>query len=513
MNDNVRRVGVDAVDRVVVMENHDAAYGVWRDAGMQRRVLMHVDAHHDMWWETRPDQTSIASFVSVAIADNLVRDVYWVVPDRGWGSAATRRPLVHHLRELIQEYPDSDCRIQVDPDRLSVHLDLGSARLTVCPFRCLPRLKEAVLLDIDVDFMVIPRVSFGRLDEQDPRPWCWPAELIDRLREAEVRTDLVTIALSVEGGYTPLKWKYLGDELVQRLADPSGRGTTIQALDLMREASAAVARGEAGEAERLFRAAAEALPDAAPPRCHLAHLAVAAGQLDDARRLHEQVLAIDSSYRTPFSSRGFPCYWHGRIQEAGREFRRSLQLDPRDPYAHLGVGLLAADARRWDEAFTHLTRALSIDDRLVEGHRALGRVLARTGRRDEAIGAYERSLQLTLAGAPLLERAIVTGPGDGRVEDPDHGRTHAELARLHDGRGSIARAIIGYRMSIAGGHDGVALRCRLAWLYLKQGDWRPAGVHCWRSVQQALAACTRAVRRGVRHARRLAAHWRPDFAP
>ena len=32
------------------MENHDEAYHVWRQAGISQRVLVHVDAHHDMAW-------------------------------------------------------------------------------------------------------------------------------------------------------------------------------------------------------------------------------------------------------------------------------------------------------------------------------------------------------------------------------------------------------------------------------------------------------------------------------
>ena len=281
----------------------------------------------------------------------------------------------------------------------------------------------------------------------------------------------------------------------------------------MRSATVSIDQGDVGGAERQYRAAAAFLPDTAAPWYHLAHLAADTGKLDDARRMYQQALAMDPSYRTPFGSWGFPCYWYGHVGEAGREFHRALRLDPRDPYAHLGLGLIAADSRRWDEAASRLTEALSMDDRLVEGHRALGTVLAHTGRPDEAIRAYERSLQLTLAGEPLLERAIVTGPGDGRLVDPDHGLAHAELARLHARRGSIGRAIIGYRMSIAGGHDGVALRFRLAWLYLRQGRWRLAGIHCLGSIRQVPASCRLAVSRGVGRVRRKAhAYWRPRFA-
>jgi tetratricopeptide (TPR) repeat protein len=506
VNDAGWRVGVEAGRRVVVMENHDAAYGVWRDAKVAHRTLIHIDAHHDMWQARRPDQVTIANFISVALADELVGDVYWVVPDRGWETRRGRRPILRHLRQLGMHHPGGDGRVRVEPERLWIRL--GERRLIVCPLRFLPRCDEAVLLDIDVDFMVIPWVSYWRLDDQESLPWCWPAELVDRLREADVKTDLVTIARSVEGSYTPLKWKYLGDELEQRLADPAGRGPAIRGMELMREAAVAAHDGDLAGAERQYRAAAAALPDAAAPWYHLAHLAIDAGRLDDAQELYRHVLAMDPSYRTPFGSRGFPLFWEGRLAEADREFRRALQLDPRDPYALLGIGLIAVEARHWDEAVMYITEALSMDDRRVEGYRALGAALAHTGRIGEAITAYERSLQLTLAGEPLLERAIVTGPGDGRVEDPGHGRTHAELARLHARRGSTARAIVGYRMGIAGGHDGVALRLRLAWLYLTQREWRCAAVHGWQSLRRSPVACGVAcsvtIRRGLGRVRRIA---------
>lgn len=149
------RVGVDAIERIVVMDNHDAAYGVWRDAGVNGRTLIHVDAHHDMWWQPSPDKINIADFISAALAGGLVRDVFWVVPDRDWGSARTRRPILRHLREMTKRYPEADRRIRIEPRRLWTRL--GSTRLTVCPFRFLPHPKEVVLLDIDVDFMIIPR--------------------------------------------------------------------------------------------------------------------------------------------------------------------------------------------------------------------------------------------------------------------------------------------------------------------------------------------------------------------
>ena len=40
-------------DPVFLIENHDQAYKIWRELGLKERTLVHVDAHHDMRWNSR----------------------------------------------------------------------------------------------------------------------------------------------------------------------------------------------------------------------------------------------------------------------------------------------------------------------------------------------------------------------------------------------------------------------------------------------------------------------------
>ncbi len=86
------------------VENHDGAYTVWRNAGVSRRVLLHVDAHHDMYggWIDRKDpaersRMTIANFVYAALEDDLVREVIWVVPDQTLSTHASRRDIAREL--------------------------------------------------------------------------------------------------------------------------------------------------------------------------------------------------------------------------------------------------------------------------------------------------------------------------------------------------------------------------------------------------------------------------------
>ena len=85
------------------VENHDGAYRVWRDAGVTQRLLVHVDAHHDLYgrWIDRKNpkersRINIANFVYAALEEELVRELIWVVPDQTWATPAGRRDIAHH---------------------------------------------------------------------------------------------------------------------------------------------------------------------------------------------------------------------------------------------------------------------------------------------------------------------------------------------------------------------------------------------------------------------------------
>ncbi len=503
MNEPGLRIGLDPIERVFVMENHDQAYRIWRNAGAKSRILIHIDAHHDMWWAEDTASIHIANFVCLALKENIAREVFWVVPDASWETAKSRGPILRHLRRITKRYPGMRHGFQVGNSRISTML-LGKP-LTVCPLGSLSRMDESVLLDIDADFLVIPRVSYGEIDTQGELPWCWPEDLLNRLRAQNLSADLVTIAYSVQGGYTPLKWKYLADELVLRLSRPDQSEPGIRGMKLIREGATAARRGELAMAEAKYQEAANLLPTSPAPYHHLAHLYLRMDRLADGQKLYQQALTLDPSYRTPYNSAGLLYHLGRRFREAEQEHLRTLALDPQDAYAYLGLGKLAALRKRWKEAEALLRKALSLDHRLTDAYRALGDVLAQRGRLDEAIVAYERSLKSALAGHKPLEEPIVTVMDPGHdLRDRDHGLIHARLARLYERKGNINEAINGYRISVVARYDGVAVRSRLARLYLKQSQWRKSVQEFWRAVKLIPAAVWEAgqnLRRAVHRAR------------
>jgi len=470
-------VGIDSIRHVHLIENHDQALHIWRAAGVKQRMLVHIDAHHDMRWMGDQDVVTIANFICPALKQDLVREVVWVAPEGSFDNRETRQSILRHLKRILKEYPGASQSPLVEKDRITASV-LGK-KLTVCPVRAMPALSEAVLLDIDVDYFIIPRVSHGESDRHASLPWCWPSDLVAQLHG--IPTDLITVAFSVEGGYTPLKWKYLGDELVVRLTTQGFGGSDVEGTERMRAGGEAEFRGEISVSESNYRQAMDLLPCSAAPPYRLARLLASVGRVDEGRRLYGQAVALDRSYGGAYSGAGFHSYWRGAFEAAKREFCDILALNPEDPFAHLGLGLLAKRRKGWDEAEQHLRSALTVDNCLVDAQHALGDVLVKQDNQQDAIKAYERALKLGLMGHKPLSGPISTHTQDHQLLDPLHCVAHRRLASLYEQGGAITKAISALRIAMAGGMENTAMRIRLARLYAKQRQW-------WKSAGEILKA-------------------------
>lgn len=406
------RVGVDPIDQVCIFENHDEACDRWRRAGVRDRLLIHIDAHHDAVPRSSDAPVTIANYVRAAIDAGLVREAIWAVPEPSWARPAIRRAIERRLATL-------------------------GLPMRACPVSALPAASELVLLDIDVDYFVIPEVRFGTPDVVSPSPWCSPADLVDALRARDVRTDLATIAYSVEGGYTPLEWKFLGDLLAALLRSPSSSR------------------------------AAEPLHDSAAYHYRLAHTHLDGGQLDAARASIRNACQIDPSYRTPYGTAGLSLLKRRDVHGARAAFDRALALDPDNAYALAGCGRIAEQIGQWTDAERDLRRSLALNDRQLDATQALADVLFNQQRWDEAEHVYTRAVMLALAGERSLDAPVSSAPERG-AGDPYHGHVHAQLARLAARRGDLTEAIAGARLSLAARPRHTPTRLRLAWLRMRR---------------------------------------------
>ncbi len=218
----------------LLMEDHCQAFGLWKQLGVSGATCVHVDAHLDVMdrgftpevlekaagCQKVDDLANCMSpsylpwggihcgnYLYPALKEGIVEHLVWVVPKVMVG----KTPLLEFTRDELPTWVELTLE-EFD----SLHLDgprvegvLAGRRFTLCTSDRMPELEDRpVLLDIDVDYFQ---------DSQD-RIWQTPGELRSEL--GLKRVDALTVAFSVDGGYTGLENRYLGEVLESVFLDP-----------------------------------------------------------------------------------------------------------------------------------------------------------------------------------------------------------------------------------------------------------------------------------------------------
>ena len=220
-----------------------------------------------------------------------------------------------------------------------------------------------------------------------------------------------------------------------------GRGET-QAL--VRRVLAALDAGCQGDAEKLCRAAFDAMVALEPdnPEAH-ASLAVALrrlGRLDEAVAALRQAIRLAPGRAAAHADLGHALAGLGRLAEAAAAFHEAARRDPGDADAHANLGAALLGLNRFGEAAAACAEAVRLAPGHANAHANLGFALAGLDRLDEAVAACAEAIRLApghanahanlgfaLIGLARFEEAIVTLEAAIAL-DPGHAQAHRSLA-------------------------------------------------------------------------------------
>ncbi len=118
------------------------------------------------------------------------------------------------------------------------------------------------------------------------------------------------------------------------------------------------------------------------------------GRTDETKTLLEQALAIDPRHADVLQILGVLAAEAGRFEDAAGLFRRAASARPSDPIARYNLGNALKDLRRLDDAVTAYRNALVLRPDYPEALNNMGVALQDLGRNLEAIEAYERARRL-----------------------------------------------------------------------------------------------------------------------
>ncbi len=195
------------------MEDHREAYFFWKELGLRDHACLHVDAHLDVSnlkapsYETaRRPEINCGNFLLPALQEGLIGSLIWVVPDHLPGGEDlldwTRTELQNWMRLDLSDYMS----LETVGERVEGRL-LGKP-FTVCCSEHTPAAPKPFVLDIDIDYFLDP----------DDGLWQSPVELVANLGCCSPAA--TTIAYSVQGGYTPVRYRFLAPLTELALQDP-----------------------------------------------------------------------------------------------------------------------------------------------------------------------------------------------------------------------------------------------------------------------------------------------------
>lgn len=383
--------------KVWLLENHDEALYVWKKQKIKECILIHIDAHHDLYgsWNIKKKKgcsipINIGNYLFEAIDKKIVRKIIWVVPDQTFFDTEGINKTLKKLMTI-----DGADGFNVSESNI-LSGKVNGIELIVCTLTNIPITNDKVLLDIDIDFLLIKDSNNLRSGNFEKKPWISPNELIEKINKLDLELELTTIAYSVNGGYTPLHWKHLGLEIKKLIdgEDVQWTQNLVRAAEYVDATFYEMALEECILAENIA-------PNEAAIQYFFCRINIGLGNYTNAREHFKKAVKLDKTYKTPFGVSGWALLDFNELEKANLSFVYSLKMNPMEPYYLLGLGIYHLRKKNLDYAEFILKKALRSDPTIIECYRELGDLYIMKNMHKEGIKMYKKSMHLVDMGYKL----------------------------------------------------------------------------------------------------------------
>jgi tetratricopeptide (TPR) repeat protein len=430
--------------KVFLKDDHDEALKIWRKLGAKNLDLIHVDAHIDFVMHHARDpqeifaqamnlnqlkqnleytlsfleyekdldkQTNIGNYIYPAMRDGLVKNFWWVIPGDS-GSFEKNFKLIKRI--FTRSFGGQKLKFIKKAKGLALVQTWGR-EFWVCVLDTLTVFTQPVLLDIDTDFLVVGDLSRADniCDIGKRTPWINPQTLKDKLALKVKNPAATTIVYSTNGGFTPMVYRHLGDELAY-IFDPQKFASVFR-----RNAKAA----ESFKKFLIF------------------------GKKSD----YQAAVKIEPAYRDEDNNYG-PLYLaKNRFNSAQKELENILRVDPQNPAALKNMGMFFLQKREYFEALRYFQRVLE--------QKAIKKGL----RSQIVFGIAQANFKLNRLDAARKWFAL------HKRFNPLSGQSYYCLAQIYRANKEYALAVENYRHALRLGFGGIDLLAKLLRVSFKLG--------------------------------------------
>ena len=205
------------------------------------------------------------------------------------------------------------------------------------------------------------------------------------------------------------------------------------------------------------------------------------GRLDEAEKECREALKINPDFAEAHYNLGVLLGNKGRKEDAEAEYRESLRIKPDFAFAHNNLGALLTEMGRKEDAEAEYRESLRINPDHAGAHYNLGILLTEMGREKDAEAEYREVLRINPDYADAHNNLGALLSDMGRKEDaeaeyrealrinPDHAGAHYNLGILLTEMGREEDAETEYREALRINPDYAEAHGNLGILYLKTG--------------------------------------------
>ena len=231
------RLARDSLKDVTIVENHSEVLASWVRKGIRKADLIHIDMHDDMRLVpddkmeqlkhlyqrkdyislTRANSLSdrglydIGNFVYVAARLGIINNVYWIIPFRFSSLSDAKENLKRFLKR--NRFSDGDIQSFSFKDGCFCGRR-NDIPVSICNIDTLPSFKKPVLVSVDIDFLPYAATEYRLTKLESARM------LLKALSSKAYRVIDASVAYSVNGGFTDIQSRWLGDVVVQMFREP-----------------------------------------------------------------------------------------------------------------------------------------------------------------------------------------------------------------------------------------------------------------------------------------------------
>jgi tetratricopeptide (TPR) repeat protein len=219
-----------------------------------------------------------------------------------------------------------------------------------------------------------------------------------------------------------------------------------------------------------------------------------AGSLETAARMMQRAIAVQPREVAYHRSFGGVLRLMGSDGQALAEFETVLKLAPDDEEAHFSLAGLLRTKGRFEEAEKHSKRAIELRPDCSDTYENLAFVQLRQGRLQEARASFERALMVDPKNVAALQNLgnllVNSGELDAAIEHFNKAiALQSDLAQAHNGlgaalfeQGKLEEAEASYRRALACKPDYADAYCNLGNLARKRGHTDEAIGHYERAL-------------------------------